>query len=89
LWKEGIAREVINRIQNLRKDHGFDVTDKILVVFESHPEIDEAVKQNISYICTETLAQSFEIVPDIENPAKTLVELTENVSTSIFIDRVV
>ncbi|HNW73244.1 MAG TPA: isoleucine--tRNA ligase [Bacteroidales bacterium] len=88
LWKEGIAREVINRIQNLRKEKDFDVTDKIIVEFQSHPEIDEAVNQNISYICAETLAQSFDIVPVIEPTAGTLVELTDTVSTYLKINRV-
>ncbi len=88
LWKEGIAREVINRIQNLRKDKGFDVTDKIVVKFRSHPDIDEAVNQNNSYICAETLAQSFEIVPVTESPFGTLVELTDTISTYLEINRV-
>ncbi len=88
LWKEGIAREVINRIQNLRKDKGFDVTDKILVKFQSQPDIDEAVYQNISYICAEILAQSFEIVANVEDSTKTLIELTDSVSTYLEIKRV-
>jgi len=88
LWKEGIAREVINRIQNLRKDKGFDVTDKIWVKFQSHPDIDEAVHQNISYICAEILAQSFEIVQTLEESSKTLIELTDSVSTYLVINRV-
>jgi isoleucyl-tRNA synthetase len=88
LWKEGIAREVINRIQNLRKDKKFEVTDKITVKFLAHPEIDEAVNQNISYICSETLAQSFEIVPFLEEEDKTSIELTETIGTYISIRRV-
>jgi len=89
LWREGIAREVINRIQNLRKDKGFDVTDKIEVKLQSQADIDEAVKQNISYICTETLAQSFEVVGTLEEPAKTLIELTDSISTFLVINRIV
>jgi len=88
LWKEGIAREVINRIQNLRKDKGFEVTDKIIVKFQSLPAIDEAVQQNISYICAETLAQSFEIVPELDETSKTLIELTDSVSTYLLINRI-
>lgn len=88
LWQEGIAREVINRIQNLRKDKGFDVTDKIVVKFQSVAEIDEAVNRNISYICSETLAQSFDVVDSIEEPEKVSVELTDTISTFILIDRV-
>ena len=88
LQKEGVAREVINRIQNLRKDKGFDVTDNIWVKFQSHPDIDEAVLQNISYICAEILAQSFEIVQTLEESSKTLIELTDSVSTYLVINRV-
>ncbi len=88
LWQEGIAREVINRIQNLRKDKGFDVTDKISVKFQSVAEIDEAVNRNISYICSETLAQSFDVVAAIEEPDKVSVELTDTISTSILICKV-
>ncbi|MEI6434156.1 MAG: isoleucine--tRNA ligase [Bacteroidota bacterium] len=89
LWKEGIAREVINRIQNLRKDNGFDVTDKITVKVQSQPDVDKAIKDNIFYICSETLATSFEIVSEIAEMDKQLVELTESISTFIFIHRVV
>lgn len=82
LWREGIAREVINRIQNLRKEKQFEVTDKIIVKILSHPEIDEAVNQNISYICSETLAQSLEIVSEPEEEG-VRVELTETIETLV------
>ncbi len=85
LWQEGIAREVINRIQNLRKDKGFDVTDKISVKFQTLPEIDEAVNRNISYICSETLAQSFDVVDAIDETEKDSIELTDTISTNILI----
>jgi len=88
LLQEGIAREVINRIQNLRKDKGFEVTDKIFVKFQSQPDIDDAVHHNITYICSETLAQSFEIVDMIEESDKVAIELTDTVSTFIEIKRV-
>ena len=88
LWQEGIAREVINRIQNLRKDKGFDVTDKIIVKFQTQPDIDVAVNHNITYICSETLAQSFEVVAMIEGNEKVQVDLTDTISTFIEINRV-
>ena len=88
LWQEGIAREVINRIQNLRKDNGFEVTDKILVKFESVPEIDDALNCNISYICSETLAQSFDVVDTIEDTEKVSIELTDMISTFVLIRKV-
>ena len=55
LIKEGIARELVNRIQNIRKDSGFEVTDKIKIIFEEQAEIKAAVLANEEYIKSETL----------------------------------
>lgn len=66
LRQEGISRELVNRIQNMRKEHGLEVTDKIRVLIREHPYISKAVKNNLSYICTEILAESFEIVNDLD-----------------------
>ena len=55
---EGIAREFVNRIQNIRKEAGFDVTDKITVKIEDHDFVREAVKRHSSYIGSQTLATS-------------------------------
>ncbi len=60
LRAEGVARELVNRIQNLRKDSGFEVTDKVRVVIESQPEVDAAVAQYADYIAAQTLAVSVE-----------------------------
>ncbi|HET8828291.1 MAG TPA: isoleucine--tRNA ligase, partial [Pelobium sp.] len=65
LKEEGIAREVINRLQNLRKDLGFDVTDKIEVVLKSDDLITNAVDNNLSYICAEILATSLKLSTNI------------------------
>ncbi len=59
LKNEGIARELINRVQNLRKEKGFEVTDRINVRLSQNIEIEKAVQNNLSYICTEILADSF------------------------------
>ncbi|MCK0188684.1 isoleucine--tRNA ligase [Arenibacter sp. F20364] len=56
LRKEGIARELVNRIQNLRKESGFEVTDKIDIKLLKNGFVQEAVESNIAYIKTETLA---------------------------------
>jgi isoleucyl-tRNA synthetase len=53
---EGIAREFINRIQNIRKENGFDVTDKITLLIEDHEFVREAVTRHASYIASQTLA---------------------------------
>lgn len=66
LKQEGISRELINRIQNMRKDQGFEVTDKINVQVKEHPYVAEALKNNLSYICAEILADSFDLVKDIQ-----------------------
>jgi isoleucyl-tRNA synthetase len=55
---EGIAREFVNRIQNIRKENGYDVTDKITVQIEDHKFVREAVKRHASYIGSQTLATS-------------------------------
>ncbi|RZF59579.1 isoleucine--tRNA ligase [Sphingobacterium corticibacterium] len=62
LKKEGLSRELINRIQNLRKEKGFEVTDRIKVTITQNTEIQEAVENNLSYICTEILANAIDFV---------------------------
>ncbi len=61
LLHEGIAREFVNRIQNMRKESGFEVTDKIRVVIEDLPFISEAVKKHSDYIASQTLARDISL----------------------------
>jgi len=56
LKAEGIARELVNRVQNLRKDSGLEVTDKIRLTVECAAEIQSAIAQNEGYVCNEVLA---------------------------------
>ena len=56
LMQEGLAREIVNRVQNLRKTGGFEVTDRIELLIEKNEKIDAAVEKFGDYICTETLA---------------------------------
>jgi isoleucyl-tRNA synthetase len=63
LIREGIARELVNRIQNIRKSNGFEIVDKIIVEIESRPEIAEAVSEFSTFIATQTLANSVMLVP--------------------------
>ncbi|HTX89429.1 MAG TPA: isoleucine--tRNA ligase, partial [Bacteroidales bacterium] len=88
LREEGIARELINRIQNLRKEKGFEVTDKISVELLAHSEINLAIENNLLYICSEILAPSFRIVPKIDSPDKESIDLTDTISTEILIQRI-
>ena len=56
LKAEGIARELINRVQNLRKDSGLEVTDRILLKIDTNENIMKAIRANESYVCNEVLA---------------------------------
>lgn len=70
LRMEGIARDVVNRVQNQRKDMGLEVLDRIKIRFEksNNELVSKALDANREYICTETQADSLEIVEQIENP---------------------
>ena len=64
---EGTARELINRIQNLRKDSGFDVTDKIDILLQKHPETDAAIAVHKNYIMSQVLGVSIETVENADD----------------------
>jgi len=88
LKEEGIARELINRIQNMRKEKGYDVTDKIMIQILKHNAINDAVKHHTKYISSQTLAMKVDLVDKLEDEKKAkLVELDEEVSTKIEIDK--
>lgn len=70
LKEEGIARELINRIQNLRKESDFDVTDKITLAIGRHTEINEAVEHFSAYIASQVLAECIELTDIQDNQAK-------------------
>ena len=72
LKREGVARELIKRIQNHRKTAGFEVTDRIQIEVESNAETDEAVKQYADYISGQVLATSIKVVPagSIQKPVE-------------------
>ncbi|MGO4817316.1 isoleucine--tRNA ligase [Flavobacterium sp. W22_SRS_FP1] len=67
LKKEGIARELVNRIQNIRKESGFEVTDKIKVHLQKNDTLEEAVKSNEEYIKSETLTEELVFEENLEN----------------------
>ena len=67
LKNEGIARELVNRIQNLRKDSGFEVTDKIEVQIQRDGKIEQAVIDNLDYIKLETLTAKLEVAEQVTN----------------------
>ncbi|HTG66352.1 MAG TPA: isoleucine--tRNA ligase [Flavobacterium sp.] len=67
LKKEGIARELVNRIQNIRKDSGFEVTDKIKVYLQNNAVLEAAVNENDGYIKSETLTEELVFEVQIDN----------------------
>ena len=67
LISEGIAREAINRIQNLRKSTGLEITDKIEIKIQSDKNLDSAIEKHKSYIASQVLATFIEIVPELPN----------------------
>ncbi|MFO7874193.1 MAG: isoleucine--tRNA ligase [Bacteroidales bacterium] len=87
LKQEGIARELINRIQNLRKDKGFEVTDKIVLQVEKQDTITNAILNNNDYICSETLATELAYVDRIDSEEKVALDLTDDIQTHVFIRR--
>ena len=67
LRREGIARELVNRIQNIRKSNGFEITDKIKIELSKNQQTDEAVIEYKDYICNQVLANSLQLVDEVEN----------------------
>ena len=67
LRREGVARELVNRIQNLRKDSGFEVTDRVRIVVGKRPEIEDALAFFGDYVCRQTLAESISVSGVVEN----------------------
>ena len=87
LREEGLARELVNRIQNMRKDSNLEVTDKIEVKIQRNSAINSAVRNNLNYICAEILASSLELVDNVEATSSLKVDLDEEISTLITITK--
>jgi len=76
LLMEGNARELVNRVQNIRKESNFDLTDKILLEIEDNTELKKSIIQFSDYICREILAHQIDWVPSIKEGV--LVEINEH-----------
>ena len=85
LIQEGVSRELVNRIQNLRKEHGFEITDTIVIELELQPELQVAVEQNKDYVLTETLGVTLDFISKIEKG--TIIEF-DNIKTKINIQKI-
>ena len=87
LIEEGIAREFVNRIQNLRKESGFNVVDKINIYILSNPNLNSAITKFDEYICSQTLANSIKIVDKMEQKDNISVEVN-NFETQLSVTKV-
>jgi isoleucyl-tRNA synthetase len=86
LRQEGLAREVVNRIQTLRKERGLELTDKISIEIQRHDSLNHAIENNFSYICSETLAINLELVDSV-NGNGVEVEVDDSITTRISIEK--
>jgi isoleucyl-tRNA synthetase len=84
---EGIAREFVNRIQNLRKESDFEVTDKIILRIARHPELSEAMEKYGDYIGNQTLASRVELVDQLPAGTGKLVEIEKGIETFIQVEK--
>ena len=84
LRMEGISRELVNRIQNIRKESNFDVTDNIIVEIEQHNLLCPAVKRFMDYICSETLTKELKFVEKVQEPTQ-MIDVIDGVELGIMI----
>jgi isoleucyl-tRNA synthetase len=88
LKSEGLARELVNRVQNLRKDNGLEVTDRILLKIKANDAIKSAISQNLDYICSEILATSIDFVSEFNDNAAVEAEIEEGINTLLSINKI-
>lgn len=67
LHREGVARELVNRIQNIRKSSGLEITDKIKITLSKNQQTDDAVNEYKDYICNQVLGTSLTLTDEVEN----------------------
>jgi isoleucyl-tRNA synthetase len=85
LINEGIARELVNRIQNIRKDVGLEVTDKIDISFLADDDLKERIENNSAYIRSETLGEKIDFPLQINNGTEVVFD---NIKTKITIKKI-
>lgn len=85
LEAEGMARDIVNRIQNIRKDRDFEVTDRIVVKLQQHEAVQPAIEQFSDYIKSETLANSLDLIEDLNGGEK--VELPGEIALGIQVQK--
>ena len=85
LLDEGVARELVNRIQNIRKDIGLEVTDRIDICFLDDKSLKEKIKKNSKYICSETLGEKISFIEKMESGTKVFFD---DIKTRITIKKI-
>jgi len=88
LKEEGIAREFVNRIQNIRKDSGFEVTDKSAIEIQPHEEINSAIEHFGDYIRSQTLAKTIHLVDKIKPADAKTIDIDDTISTIITVSKI-
>lgn len=88
LIREGIARDLINRLQNIRKERNYELTDRIRVRIKPAAGLTEAIEHNLSYICSEILADQLELQEQLEPYSAVEIELEDNLKTWVEVHRV-
>jgi len=82
LAEEGLARELVNRIQNFRKDNNLDVTDRIKIQLQHHSDLEIMLQNFKEYICNETLCDSLELVETVTDANKIQLDLIEGLNVA-------
>ncbi len=88
LKEEGLAREFINKIQNLRKENDFEVTDRINLTILKHEDFNKAILNHKDYICTQTLANQLQLVDELNDSHAKEVEIDKDLTAMILAKRV-
>ncbi len=88
LKEEGLAREFINKIQNLRKENDFEVTDRINLTILKHEDFNKAILNHKDYICTQTLANQLQLVDELNDSDAKEVEIDKDLTAMILAKRV-
>lgn len=79
LKKEGFSRELVNRVQNVRKEKNLEITDKIVLIIEDKSDVKNMISDYNEYICAEILARQIDFVPEVENGDQ--IEVNDDVLT--------
>ncbi len=84
LINEGNARELVNRIQKIRKDNGYELTDRIAVQVTENQDLNQSIAQFNNYICAEILADTLELVSELPNGTE--IEVND-ISLKVFVTK--